>query len=36
MTADPHPRLDEIERDECLRLLAGDEIGRRVSRRAAS
>jgi uncharacterized protein len=28
MTADPHLRLDEIERDECLRLLAGDEIGR--------
>jgi nitroimidazol reductase NimA-like FMN-containing flavoprotein (pyridoxamine 5'-phosphate oxidase superfamily) len=25
---DPHPHLEIIQRDECLRLLAGDEIGR--------
>jgi uncharacterized protein len=28
MTAGPHPKLEVIDRDECLRLLAGDEIGR--------
>lgn len=28
MTTDPHPRLETIGRDECLRLLATDEIGR--------
>jgi uncharacterized protein len=28
MTTGPHPLLEVIERDECLRLLADDEIGR--------
>lgn len=28
MTSDLHPRLEVIQRDECLRLLAGDDIGR--------
>lgn len=28
MTTDARSRLGIIERDECLRLLAGDEIGR--------
>jgi uncharacterized protein len=28
MTTGPHPQLDVIDRDECLRLLAADEIGR--------
>jgi uncharacterized protein len=28
MVTGPHPRLEVIDRDECLRLLAGDEIGR--------
>ncbi len=28
MTTGPHPQLEVIDRDECLRLLAGDEIGR--------
>ncbi|MGH9248153.1 MAG: pyridoxamine 5'-phosphate oxidase family protein [Acidimicrobiales bacterium] len=28
MTTDLHPRLEVIQCDECLRLLAGDEIGR--------
>jgi nitroimidazol reductase NimA-like FMN-containing flavoprotein (pyridoxamine 5'-phosphate oxidase superfamily) len=28
MTPHLHPRLEVIQRDECLRLLAGDEIGR--------
>jgi nitroimidazol reductase NimA-like FMN-containing flavoprotein (pyridoxamine 5'-phosphate oxidase superfamily) len=27
-TTDPHPNIQVIGRDECLRLLAGDEIGR--------
>jgi uncharacterized protein len=28
MTTGPHPRLEVIDRDECLRLLADEEIGR--------
>jgi uncharacterized protein len=28
MTTGPHPQLEVIDREECLRLLAGDEIGR--------
>jgi nitroimidazol reductase NimA-like FMN-containing flavoprotein (pyridoxamine 5'-phosphate oxidase superfamily) len=28
MTTGPHPQLQVIDRDECLRLLATDEIGR--------
>jgi uncharacterized protein len=28
VTTGPHPQLQVIDREECLRLLAGDEIGR--------
>ncbi|HZA74974.1 MAG TPA: pyridoxamine 5'-phosphate oxidase family protein [Acidimicrobiales bacterium] len=28
MTTGPHPHLEVIDHDDCLRLLAGDEIGR--------